>query len=289
MVAAPPVEVRAVGAESFDDIAPLLQLFENRKMQAEDWRRMLFDYPWADGRPRGFALYAGAAAVGFMGTIFSRRTLRGRERLLCNASCWIVREEFRSASILLLKPLLAMADCTLLNLTPTARSYEIFSKLGFRPLENERVLLAPFADPGRLVRGTFALGNDIAPNDLSSQERGLARELSSSPGVVQLVLRRGGERCYLVATLRHVKRVPVAELLHIGNIDFFWKNRALAHVAAWRALGAVGLALDARFAQGRTPAGSLRRPARRLYRPAQADLPPEAIDGLFSELMLLKI
>jgi hypothetical protein len=106
---------------------------------------------------------------------------------------------------------------------------------------------------------------------------------------VQLVLRRGSARCYLVATLRHVRRVPIAELLHIGDIDFFWKNRALAHVAAWRALGVVGLALDARFAQGRAPAGSLRRPAPRLYRPAEPELPPEAIDGLFSELMVLKI
>jgi hypothetical protein len=289
VIAAPPVEVRTVGDESFGDIYPLLQLFGNRKMRPEDWRRMLFAYPWADGRPRGFAIYAGAAAVGFIGTIFSRRMLHGRERLLCNASCWIVRDEFRSASMLLLKPLLAMRDCTLLNLTPTARSYEIFSKLGFRPLEREQMLLAPLAHPGSLVHGTFALGGDIVAADLRPHERTLAREVTTSPDVVQLVLRRGSARCYLVLTLRHVRRVPIAELLHIGDIDFFWKNRALAHVAAWRALGVVGLALDARFAQGRAPAGSLRRPAPRLYRPAEPELPPEAIDGLFSELMVLKI
>ncbi|MBD5657610.1 MAG: hypothetical protein IAI50_20880, partial [Candidatus Eremiobacteraeota bacterium] len=191
MVTAPAkVEVRAVGAESFDDIYPLLLSFRNRKMSRDDWHRMLFSYPWWAGDTRGFALYADGVAVGFMGTIFSNRQIAGREETLCNASCWIVRKEYRSASILLLKPLLAMRDTTVVNLTPTVRSYEIFKKLGFKALETEQLLMAPIANPFTLPGGTYTTDPSEFEGHLSEPERAIHRGLATSPSVVHLMLRR---------------------------------------------------------------------------------------------------
>lgn len=289
MVAAPPkLEVRAVGVDDFDDIAPLLDLFANPKMSREDWRDMLFTYPWWSGAQRGFALYAGENAVGFIGTIFSERTIAGRRETFCNTSCWIVREEYRSASILLLRPVLALRDCTIVNWTPTDRSYDIFKKLGFEHLEAESLLVPPLAWP-TTYRGSFT--NDPAEfaRSLSFDERSIHRDLATRPAMRHIVLRDGDATCYLVASRRIVKGVPIADIHHVGNRKFFWEHRGLAHLALFREFGALGLSIDRRFAGKNAPRLALRRPAMRLYRPAHPETKPHDIDGLFSEMMTLRL
>ncbi|MGH7727482.1 MAG: hypothetical protein ACREM2_01650 [Vulcanimicrobiaceae bacterium] len=280
------LEVRPVEAGDFGTIYPLLCEFRNRKMSRGDWRRMLFDYPWAAERERGYALFAGGAAVGFLGTITARRRLAGREQIVCNPSCWFVREPYRHASMLLLKPVLARRDHTIVNLTPTPRSYEIFVKFGFRELEREQVLLPPLASPLGL-RGSFACVESDSP--LSESEREIHRQLAGFPGTCELVLRDGARSTYLIASRLRYKRMRFAELHYVGDLSFFWEHRALAHRALFAALGCAALALDGRFAQGRRPPFALRRPARRLYRPLVEQTEPHEVDNLFSELLTLRV
>jgi hypothetical protein len=283
------VEVRAVGAAEFDDILPLLLSFGNRKMSRDDWHRMLFSYDWWPGKERGFAIYSRGQAVGFLGTIFSKRRIEGREQVVCNTSSWIVREEFRGASIALLKPVLAMRDCTIVNLTPTLRSYEIFAKLGFKPLESELLVLPPLADIRSIAGGSFSSDSTSISARLDPEEREIHEALATSPRAHRILLRRGVGSCYIVATVRRIKRVPFAEIHYVGNRDFFWKNRALAHAAALSVMGAPGLAIDRRFAPEKVPGYALRLPAKRLFRPADPATPAAAVDGLFSEMITLKI
>ena len=77
-------EVRAVGAEAFEEIYPLLRQFPTTQMDKEDWRRMLFDTRWSDNPQRGYALYAGGKPVGFIATIFSKRSLAARVEPICS-------------------------------------------------------------------------------------------------------------------------------------------------------------------------------------------------------------
>jgi hypothetical protein len=63
-------EVRPVRPQDFESLYPLLLRFENPRMSREDWRRMLFDLAWATEEPfRGYALWDGDKAVGFLGAI----------------------------------------------------------------------------------------------------------------------------------------------------------------------------------------------------------------------------
>lgn len=290
MVIAPPkLEVRAVGIDDFDAIYPLLESFGNRKMTRAAWCDMLFAYPWWAGVERGFALYAEGIAVGFMGTIFSKRRVDGRDETWCNTSSWIVREEYRHASMLLLKPILAMRDCTIVNWTPTDRAYEIFEKLGFRKLETQQVLLPPLAPPASFFGAKIATDARTIEATLSGDERKLYNDLRSCERVHHAVLRAGEQTCYVIATARRYKRVPFAEIQYVSDLDLFWKYRGAMHVAFARRLGAVGLAIDARFAADRAtgPTGSWR--AKRLYRPIQQEMQPTSIDGLFSEMMMLQL
>lgn len=289
MVAAPAIEVRPVGPDAFDEILPLLELFENPKMGRDDWRSMLFDYPWSTEHPRGFALYSGGKPVGFMGTIVSRRRIAGRDEFVCNASSWIVEPAFRYASTALLRPLLGMRDCTILNLTPTQRTRDVFGKLGFRVLETEQLLLAPVGSPASLFGGTFSNDPRTFASELDPDEQAISRALLDVPRATQLLVRRGDRRAFFVATPLRVKKLPLAEIQYAGDHAFLWEHRALVHAALLRSMGAIGIAIDRRFAPARLPAFVVRRPQHRLYRPVQRDAPPVAFDGLFSELMTVRI
>ncbi|TMA38660.1 MAG: hypothetical protein E6J82_17505, partial [Deltaproteobacteria bacterium] len=79
-------EVRAVGAEAFEEIYPLLRLFPTTQMSKDDWHRMLFSTSWSDNPQRGYALYSGGKPVGFIATIFSKRELAGRLEPICSLS-----------------------------------------------------------------------------------------------------------------------------------------------------------------------------------------------------------
>ena len=80
-------EVRAVGAEAFEDVYPLLRQFPTTQMSKDDWYRMLFAMPWSDSPQRGYALYAEGKSVGFIATIF--RTFHARDQCLILCSRWI--------------------------------------------------------------------------------------------------------------------------------------------------------------------------------------------------------
>jgi hypothetical protein len=84
------------------------------------------------------------------------------------------------------------------------------------------------------------------------------------------------------------RRLPVAELLYISNLDFFWRHRLLAHVGLLRATGTPVLAVDSRFASGAEVRLAMRVPRQRIYRPSRAGIGTTAIDGLYSELMTLR-
>ncbi len=290
MVIAPSkLEVRPVGIEDFDAIYPLLQLFGNRKMSRENWRSMLFTYPWWQGPERGFALFADGKAVGFMGTIFSKRRIEGRDEVFCNTSSWIVREEYRHASILLLKPVLAMRDCTIVNWTPTDRAYEIFEKLGFRKLESNQVLIPPTAQLKSFFGASCTSDPTVLEAELGEDDRALYDALRPSESVHHILLRAGSRTCYIIATKNTYKRVPFAVVQFASDYDLFWKFRGAVHVGLTRTMGVFGLSIDGRFAVGRDLGLSASWPAKRLYRPAQPNTPPETIDGLFSETMMLSI
>jgi hypothetical protein len=283
-----------VGPEAFEDIYPLLVRLRNGAMSKADWRGLLFEYPWAASQPRGWALYADGKAVGFIGAVFSARPLLGRVEKFCNPSSWIVLEEHRYASALLLKPILALKDHTILSLTLSPAAYNVSFTLGLRPLESEQLVLPPLPRPAeavRALRGSFTLSPDEIRAELEGGERTIHEDMSSSPVAHHVLLRRGTRQCYLVATPSRKWGVPYADVQYLGDREFFWEHRILAQAALVRTLGLAGLtvAVDRRFLVGRPPPLALRMNMLRLYRPTRDDITPTMIDGLYSERMGLRL
>jgi hypothetical protein len=287
-------EVRCVGPEAFEEIYPLLARLPNRAMSKADWRWLLFDYPWAAGPPRGWALYADGRAVGFIGALFSARPLLGRIEKFCNPSSWIVLEEYRYASALLLRPLLALKDHTITSLWLSPAAYKVFSRLGLRPLESQQLVLPAIPRPAeavRALRGSFTLNPEEIRAELTGIERTIHQDMSSSPVARHVLLRRGSRQCYLVATPSRKWGVPYADVQYLGDREFFWEHRILAQAALVRSLGIAGLtvAVDRRFQVGHPTPFAQRMNMLRLYRPTRDDITPPMIDGLYSEHMGLRV
>ena len=282
-------EVRAVTAADCGAILPLLARFENPRMGADDWRRMLFDLPWpVDDPVRGWALFDGARAVGFLGAIPSRRDVLGRERRFVNLSSWYVEEAFRPESLKLVLPALADRARTIVNLSPSEAAGEIFTRLGFVPLETEQALIPPLSSPldllpARGVRLFTQAGSARAALDAPGQRR---FDDMRGTRAAQLVLVVNGRPCHVVATKSPWKGGRT--LAHVQYADDFALVMRHASSAArgFRGLlGTFGLRVDGRHASGRLPAFSVRRalPRPHLYRPEDASIVPAMIDGLYTE------
>jgi len=287
------IKVQRVGPEAFEDIYPLLAGLPTRAMSKADWRWLLFEYPWAASPPRGWALYADGKAVGFIGAVFSARPLLGRVEKFCNSSSWIVLDEYRYASALLLKPILALKDHTVLSLSLSPAAYKVSFALGLRPLESEQLVLPPIPRPGeaiRALRGSFTLAPEEIRAELTGAERTMHEDMCSSPVARHVLLRRGDRQCYLVATPCRKWGFPYADVHYVGSREFFWEHRIMAQAALVLAMGIAGLtvAIDRRFLLGRPPPLARRMKVMRLYRPAHDDITPMMIDGLYSESMGLR-
>ena len=283
------MEVRPALPADFGEVYPLLQLFENPRLTRDDWRRMLFDLPWpVEEEHRGFILRDEGEAVGFLGTIFSRRTVGGTTHRFCNLSSWIVKESHRSSSLQLVLPVLALRSHTIVNLSPSEAAYEVFARLGFRPLETSQILMPPFASPGELAW----LGRCSATTRIEGIRAGLGEEGQAIATHVaetnagQVLLRCGGRPCHVVATRSPWKgRWMLAHVQYASDWSLLWEHPGQASLALGRVLGTVGLRVDGRHLRGAPPPLARRRSLPRpwLYRPATPDVLPGMIDGLYTE------
>jgi hypothetical protein len=288
------VTVGKVTAGMFDDVFPLLVGFGDRRMSKEDWRRTLFQYAWpAPGDDRGYGLFDRDKLVGFIGTLFSEREIDGRTERFCNLSSWIVSKSYRARSLELLVPIFRLTSHTIVASTPSPFTIRVFTRFGFQVLDDDVRLLLPLATPRELggLRGApVTTDPDQVRAALAGEELRCFDDHRSSIGA-HVLLRRGGRRCWATATAMHFKRCRFALLNHIGDPELFWECLPLAKWGFLRALGTPALAVDSRFAAGRPApfAVSWRLSCPRLYRPAHGDLDRTKVDGLYSELVGLRM
>lgn len=277
----------------FEDIHALLRKFHNPSMGKEDWRRMLFQYPWpSESESRGHVLLDGARPVGFLGTIFSTRVIEGKEERFCNLSSWIVLEAYRARSLSLLAPIIRLGSHTLVCSTPSPTAHRLFVRTGHKLLEDRVLLLPPLAawpEIGSFRRVSMTTDEAEVRAELTGEERRCFDDHRGSIGA-SVLLRRDGRTCWATATLKRRRGFRFAFLQHLSDPDLFWECLPLARLGFLKLLKAPMLAVDSRFAGGRHVPFSLswRLTTPRLYRPAHDAIRPARVDGLYTELMGLR-
>lgn len=289
-----PTEVRPVLPEDFAAVQPLLVRFANDRMRGEDWRRLLFDLPWPTvENVRGYALWDGPRAVGFLGAIPSSRMVNGRARRFVNLSSWTVEEPYRAESLKLVLPVLADRARTIVNLSPSPAASEIFTLLGFRTLESDQVLVPLVSGVADLMpRGGVSVrtGLERIRGALDAPSQALLDDMKGTHAG-QVLLTAGSRQCHVIATRSAWKaHWRLAHVQYASDWDLFWRHPARVARALLRVLGTMGLRVDGRHVTGPLPAFSVRKamPLPHLYRPEDVSVTPELVDGLYTEAVGLR-
>ncbi len=277
--------------DHFDRIHPLLLHFRQTRLERDQWRR-IFSLRWSRHHDHfGYVLMDGDRVIGFLGTLFFERTVRDREHRFCDLFCWIVPEEYRQHSLLLLFPVLKLQDTTLMSLTPSRGASLVLAKFGFMVLETHTVILPFLLSPGGGRGVRLVTEPERIRGLLSGQERIVFRD-HDLPGCGQLLLQAEGDEnrtCYLVFNTVRKKGIRFTQLYHVGDPELF--RQGLSRLQRYFLLHNRTLftLVDRRLLGGMRPGPCrehvLRYP--RLYRPA--GLEPAQVDNLYSELLLMRL
>ena len=129
--------------EVTEDMVPLARKFLAGRPEfgySDNWDP-LFKYDWKLKQfPYGHVLVDNGNIRGFHGTIFSERTINGKNAIMCCLSTWVADINCpRGSGRSLQAPLHEMKEVTLMAHTPNIRSTPACLKLGFDLLEQEQI------------------------------------------------------------------------------------------------------------------------------------------------------
>jgi len=282
------IRVEPATAATFADVAPLLEHFDNPKITREQWRS-LFDYPWSCAESsRGFVLWDDDRCVGFLGTIWSEREIGGRRESLCNLTSWITLPEYRNHSLLLLKAVLALRDCTITCHSPAPHLYPIYKKFGFGDLETHLRIILPWPSlPPRLGIGAHLYSDPARITPRLDQPERRILEAHLVPGCGHLLIETRHGSCYLVFTRTRGRRRYFSHFHYIGAPSIFVRflDRVKLHLLAVNRT--LLIMLDSRLAAGLDLPHSRLAPLGVPHVFRSSSLSPGQIDNLYSELILL--
>lgn len=118
-------------------VLPLLRQFKHTSFTDKDWRKLFAFYWPCEETYVGYVMLEGEQAIGYMGTFFSERVVAGEKKKFCGLSSWIVDENFRQHSLLMLVTILnELKAYSITNFTPIPEADTIFRKLRWEYFES---------------------------------------------------------------------------------------------------------------------------------------------------------
>jgi hypothetical protein len=249
-----------------------------------------FEYAWplgTDDKPDlGVMIEHDGRVRGFIGAIYGRRLIDGREHKLCNINSWCVDEEMRTHSLMMLKRLLDRKDHDFTCVSPSDRVIEILRFLKFETLETTKVLFfplsgVPLSKATRRVR-VYDRATGIEAR-LDDEQRRIYRD-HSPYHLAQWVIEREGRRCYVVMGKRGRGLRVFADVLHVSDPQLFSETIGLLTARLLAALGTFIVGLDQRFVAASRPARTVRYGGLRTTLFRSRSLNATDLDGLYTEL-----
>ncbi len=295
------VAVRPLRREDVPQVVDLVSAQEFAQGQPREAFFRIFDYPWTPDRPHsGFVLTAGGKIVGAAGTIFSTRTIDGREHRFVNTSTFFVAPEYRRYSLLVMKAVLGLQDHALVTLTASPEMSQLLEKIGFEVVSRRRLFFGPLSRPlagllrgGQILDAEREIAGALLPEHLRihRDHQGL--------GCGHYVVKDGDRYCYLVTKRRREKgwflprflpsrlrrrRWPVSDVLFVSDPEIAMRHWLPLRWRVARREGTVGVAVEESFLGAFAPKATFTPHHVHVYR-RRTD--PRSIDALYSELVLL--
>lgn len=199
----------------------------------------------------GLKLLVDGRLVGFLGASYSLRTVRNVGEKFCAIAPWFVMPEHRKHSLSMLARLLADPTKTYVNLTPSREMFNLFTRLGFKKLDEVKLIILPFFCVTRLrfARCRLVLGLDEIREALPEDQK-VIFDMHQTGRCFHAAVISGGRCCYVVASRRLLRGCPFAELLHVSDPSLLSNQLERLVWYACLKLRAVGVVSDERLMGG---------------------------------------
>jgi len=286
------ITIEKAVSDDFERVYPLLLAFNIPRITREDWRRLFINIWKSQEASCGYLLAVDGEVNGFLGLLFSTRTLNGKLEKFCNMTSWIVRDQYRHQSLRLLLEALKLKEYTITNFTPSQTVAAILKKVGFAELKSSQRILFPIPSaafsllrPGNSkYRCIFQLEN--IRQELSESDRTIFDDHSTLP-CRHVLISSENDYCYLVLKNKAHRRLPFARTHYVSNRPLFKEAIDSVRNKICLKLKIAGLMVDERYLNGagfRYSSGYAQQcPA--FFR--SATVGENDIDTLYSEVVLL--
>jgi len=285
------VQIRPALQSDADSVAVFLNRHMDARIPVERWRR-LFHFPWtmpAGGADYGRVALSGGEVVGFISRIYSERTIEGRRELVANISSWYLRKDHRKGSLGLriYRELLedrGLATYTVLSIA--RRTYSLYDRWGFGMLDEYRWLWHRDTSP---PMGTVEVLTDRREIELAvdTEHKRLLHDHRDADLWPALIRTADGDCLMVVTAKRKGDDVLFLDVLHLSRPGLFEKNVMQIANQLLRDDTSV-LAVDSRFLSAAPPGGE-RVPIRVPRRYLSDRISPQALDLMYSEVVLLNL
>jgi hypothetical protein len=247
----------------------------------EHWLRAISP-SWCPAAQRGYILRAGDGRIGgVIVQIQAEREIGAERRRTCSLSSWVVLPEFRDDSIQLLVHATRDAATVYANFTPAPRTGRIFERLGFQSIDTTEWVVANI--PSSLVP-VLTDPTRIASHLSGSAFDDLMAHVSFR-GLCHLGLwADGGDFCHVCFVRARFHLVPAARVLYASDWSVFARVFASFRSAALLRFALPLTLVERRRLAGR-PTGAIAQTAPQLVLYRGAGIAPQAVDGLYSELV----
>lgn len=211
-------KIRQAVVDDFDKVYPLLQQMNNTRLSKDDWFR-LFQNHWSikEFSP-GIVLQLEDKIVGYIGTIYSKQIIAGKVQLCCNLSTWIVEDEYRSHSIIMLLPLVRNKELLLTSFSSNDVSYKVYKKLGFKDANTRKRIVYPFPS---LHSSHYVLFTDISlvSDNLNQNDRVVFNDHKAFANTYVLIKHKN-EYCLLMGECH----AQLFKLTYVSNKTFLQQH-----------------------------------------------------------------
>ena len=271
----------------------LYEGFKSGPVPAKTWP-LIFEYPWLEEKPNlGFVLLDGDTIVGFVGTIYSRRWINGKARLICNLTSWVMRSDYRGWGAPLLATAVSDDDVSYTALTAWGLTPPILKRMGFESAR--KILLPPLLHLHTLGRRapTITFDPERIVGFLNSEQRRIFDD-HQRYDCLHAILSEAGEYCFLIAKRRVrpsrkipiVHQFPYSELLYCSAPDILARHLERMKLVIIRRQRTAALVADERMFPKPGPRCIPFKDCN-FYRSSLFDV--REFDQLYSELVLLPL
>ncbi len=285
------MRVRKARKKDFKQIIPvIIEAFEYDKdsfAKTEKRFEPLFNHKWAGKDDRGYVLEVENEIVGFIGCVYSTRTINGKTHRFCNCSTWVVKKDYRKYSLMLIEKITKQKNLTVTIFTPRKITHAIFNRLFGYPNLDNHLLYIPNKNEKlnkeiQFTTDVKVLSEKIGIEDCEKMEAHLNHEANF------LLLEKGKESCFCIFNKQIIEGEVQLQFYYINNKAFFSTQANQVSTFLSSKYDAKAIFMDGRFIKK-----SLRQKdwiVKPLANPRiffSTDLAPEDIDGLYSEYFLV--